>query len=833
MYYPLDMSIRGLFLALFAALVLLLGGIFYVMTLVVDNQADVATAELRRFESYKLADELRQSSDDLTRMARTYVVTENEAFERYFRRILAIRNGEAPRPAGYGGIYWDFVTATGDESREPGENVALIRLMERLGFTSEELALLEVAEERSNVLAALEERAMAAVKGLYPDAHGNYTFESEPDTILARQLMHGPRYHEAKARIMEPIQVFFDRVETRTAADVAVLREAGDRLVRTAIGLMIVAVALLLLGYGLIRTRVTAPVGRLAAAARRVEAGEYGDRVPVKGQDELARLSRAFNQMSGAVERDVEERRETATELAQAREDADSANRAKSAFLANMSHELRTPMNAIIGYSEMLIEELEEEGLEDYIPDIRKVHGAGRHLLALINDILDLSKIEAGRMDLYLERFEVRTMLEEAVATIQPLVSRKDNRLVIEFEGDLGAMRADLTKVRQSIFNLMSNAAKFTENGTITLAARREVRGETAELVFSVSDSGIGIPADKLDTIFEEFSQADVATTRNYGGTGLGLPISRRFCQMMGGDIEVSSSPGKGATFTMRLPAQVDALAAARGEHAETSSDAPAHEAMPPVADAATDSPLVLVVDDDSNVRELLQRRLMREGYQVAMATNGEEGMALARKLRPAAITLDIMMPSMDGWTVLRELKADPTLSSIPVIVVSIVSDREMGFTLGAADYLTKPVDRSLLLETLKRHCENTARVLVVEDDEAARTVACRTLEDAGFEVDEAENGAEGLARIAERRPSLVLLDLMMPVMDGFEFLHRLREDAGTADLPVIVLTARELSPDERAFLERSVASVFSKQATELDQVLRDVRVAIAPDSNG
>ena len=546
------MSIRALFLLLFVTLIVLLGVVFHLMNQVVENHRDSAAAEVRRHDSYKLADELRQSSDDLTRKARTYVVTGDPAYETYFQRILDIRNGLAPRPDDYAGIYWDFVTATREMPVAEGESVPLIELMVRTGFTEGELALLQEAQDRSDALVGLEERAMAAIKGLYPDEAGRYTVQGEPDPGLARELMHGPEYHAAKGRIMEPVQRFLESVEQRTAGEVAGLHTEGQVLVRDAIVVMAIAAALLLLGYWLIRRRVVTPVQRLAVAAHKVEQGDYADRIGAVGRDELAHLSNAFDQMSASIERDVERRRRTADELAQAREDADAANRAKSAFLANMSHELRTPMNAIIGYSEMMLEEFEDdEDLADYAADVRKVHSAGRHLLSLINDILDLSKVEAGQMDLYLERFELGEMVEEAAATVEPLVAKNGNTLRLDVADDAGAIRADLTKVRQALFNLLSNAAKFTHDGTITLAVRRSAGDGGERVLLEVSDTGIGIPEDKLEHVFEEFSQADSSTTRNYGGTGLGLPISRRFCQMMGGDITAASRPGEGSTLSL------------------------------------------------------------------------------------------------------------------------------------------------------------------------------------------------------------------------------------------------------------------------------------------
>src|SRR6266849_5298911 len=428
-----------------------------------------------------------------------------------------------------------------------------------------------------------------------------------------------------------------------------------------------------------------------------------------------------------------------------------------------MSHELRTPLNAIIGYSEMLQEDAADLGAEQFTDDLKKINAAGKHLLELINAVLDLSKIEAGKMELYLESFDVAALVRDIAAVIQPLAGKNANRLELRCPEDVGTMRADLTKVRQALFNLLSNACKFTDRGTISLAVTRETIGDQDWMVFSVSDTGIGMTPEQLARLFEAFSQADAATTRKYGGTGLGLALSRRLCRMMGGDVLVDSEEGRGSTFTIRLPAVV--------------ADAVEEAAAP--AEAVDLSPVgigtVLVIDDEAAVRDLMQRFLTKAGFRVITASGGEEGVRRARELKPDAITLDVMMPGMDGWAVLSALKADPELADIPVIMLTIVDDKNLGYALGASDYLTKPIDRERLVTVLEKY-RRDAPVLVVDDDATLRELLRRILEGAGYTVVEAENGRVALERLRTLAPGVILLDLMMPEMDGFEVVAEVRD---------------------------------------------------------
>ena len=495
-----------------------------------------------------------------------------------------------------------------------------------------------------------------------------------------------------------------------------------------------------------------------------------------------------------------------------------AASRYKSEFLASMSHELRTPLNAIIGYSEMLEEEARDLGQEGFVPDLQKIHGAGKHLLSLINNVLDLSKIEAGKMDLYLENFAIASMVQEVVATVKPLVEKNGNTLDVHCADGVGTMRADLTKLRQTLFNLLSNACKFTERGTVTLRAGRESVNGGEWISFSVRDTGIGMSPEQTRKLFQAFTQADASTTRKYGGTGLGLAISQKFCQMMGGDISVASTPGEGSTFTARLPAAVvEPEAASMTRAGEMAATAPR------VPEGA---PTVLVIDDDLTVHDLLSRFLNKEGLRMVAARSGEEGIRLARELRPAVITLDVLMPGMDGWAVLTALKADPDLSDIPVIVLSIVDEKQMGYALGAADYLTKPIDWERLAAVLERfECPRPpCPVLIVEDDASLRELLRRRLQKEQWTVIEAENGRAGLERMAEREPELILLDLMMPEMDGFQFLDEVRKHEDWKSIPVIVITAKELTAEDRQRLNGSVEKILQKGAYSREELIREVR---------
>ncbi len=574
--------------------------------------------------------------------------------------------------------------------------------------------------------------------------------------------------------------------------------------------------------YGKMRAVMAVPLTHNPGSAGSQVVGvlgmAYADQSEGTFDDEKVELLNRFGQLASIALDNA--RLYTAAQ--QAREAAETANKTKSVFLANMSHELRTPLNAIIGYSEMLMEDAEDFGQDDLVPDLQKIRSAGQHLLSVINDILDLSKIEAGKMELYLEDFDIASLIDDVVSTIQPLVNKNNNTLTLNYAENIGIMHADLTKVRQGLFNLLSNASKFTSDGTIVLNAGRETVNDSDWIVLSVSDTGIGMTPEQIEILFEAFAQAEASTARKYGGTGLGLTITKRFCQMMGGDISVESEPGEGSTFTIRLPAHVAAKK-------EKEMLPPASAASPP---PEPDANTILVIDDDPGVHKLMQEYLAGQGYHIVTASGGEVGLRLAREVRPKAITLDVLMPDLDGWAVLTILKADPELAHIPVIMMTIVEDEDMGYMLGAIDHITKPIDRDRLITTLKKYQNvgDSSGVLVVEDSSETREMLRRTLEKEGWFVTEAENGRVALEQMSQHQPALILLDLMMPEMDGFEFVAQLRQNQAWRTVPIVVITAKDLTSEDRQRLNSSVAKVLQKGSYSREELLAQVRHVVSAE---
>lgn len=577
---------------------------------------------------------------------------------------------------------------------------------------------------------------------------------------------------------------------------------------------------------------ISEPTLRLAETAGRVSRErDYSLRATRGGNDEIGVLVDSFNEMMGRIQSrtldlnaaqtalqrhvgelcdEIAERQRVQEELLAAKQAAEESSRAKSAFLANMSHELRTPLNAIIGYSEMLGEDAEETGQKRCIADLGRITTAGKHLLTLINDVLDLSKVESGKIELSWEDASVERILEDAAEAMAPLVRKNHNTLRVHCAPGLPAVHVDLVKFRQSLYNLIGNACKFTENGAIAVEVAPAMVDGVESVEWRITDTGIGIAPDQMHKLFQPFSQVDQSTTRKYGGTGLGLSISSRFCELMGGAITVESRLGQGSTFTIRLPR-------AAGERIVPPPAPAAREQKNPGAAAGQpQNNTVLVIDDDPDVHDLMRRSLAKEGFDVVTASNGEDGLRRARELRPAAITLDVFMPGMDGWSVLDVMKADPALAGIPVILVTISDDRRRACLLGAAEFLQKPVEPERMVAALQRLMPDQLNgpLLVVDDDPASRDVAVRVLRKYfanRTEVVEADNGRTALACVARQKPGLILLDLTMPEMDGFEFIAALREVEAWRAIPIMVLTAREVTAEERHRLSGSVSRILRK----------------------
>ena len=526
---------------------------------------------------------------------------------------------------------------------------------------------------------------------------------------------------------------------------------------------------------------------------------------------------------------DITLHKQAEVELVRARDAAESSNRAKSTFLANMSHELRTPLNAILGYSEMLEEDAADLGYDNFIPDLQKIRTAGRHLLDLINNVLDISKIEAGRMEIYAEKFDLHEMVFNLEAGVLPQIKKQGNTFNVTCPSDIGIVYTDMTKLRQVLFNLLSNAAKFTEQGTIALTVERAPHPQSDEdwITFRIADTGIGMAPEEQERLFQPFMQADSSTTRRYGGTGLGLTISRRFCEMLGGTIDLESQKGRGTLFTVYLPTSLPG--------AEPVGDMPAPvENLLEKTSVSASSGVILVIDDDPDSINIVRRVVEKEGFRVESTLSSVEGLKMAKEIRPQAILLDVIMDELDGWEVLSAIKADEDLAHIPVIMHTILGEKIKGFALGASEYLTKPLDHKRLTSSLQRYRARNGKfpdtplnnILVVEDDPSMLELLQRTLLKDNWDVATAVNGLEGLQQLENQAPDLILLDLMLPVMDGFQFLDELHSRDEWRHIPVVVFTAKTLTPNERRFLNQRVEQVLLKGNAALsgEDLLREVR---------
>jgi signal transduction histidine kinase/CheY-like chemotaxis protein len=754
-----------------------------------DAQSEMRAANEARYRSYMLADELRQSSDDLTRLARTYVVTGDPRYEQQYWEILNIRNGTKPRPQHYELIYWDFVAAGNVKPRPDGIAAKLTDLMKDAGFTSEEFARLTEAQDNSDALVKTELIAMNAVKGLYDDGSGRFVRQGRPDLELARRLMHDQNYHKNKARIMGPVNDFLILLDNRT-------QEAVTRATRESRQKSVFAVALLILSF-----LVTIVVFYLAYRA----------------------LVRAESDLVQHRDHLADKVAEATVELVQARDRAEAAARTKSSFLANMSHEIRTPINAILGMSHLALQTDLSARQRDYASKIQR---AGQHLLGIVNDILDYSKIESGKMAAENIDFSLQNVLDNVIGLTAEQARVRGIALHVEVAPDVpNDLNGDPLRLGQILINFAGNAVKFTEQGSVTLAVKLlERSGDEALLHFAVRDTGIGLSDEQRAGLFQSFSQADTSISRKYGGTGLGLAISGKLAAMLGGKVGVDSVLGQGSTFW--FTARVGTKRSQRRL---------SHRGLKGLT--------ALIVDDDEESRMMIGEQLDAMGLAVGYAKGGKEALHAISTSDAAQnpyrfVLLDWQMPGLDGVQTAEAIRAMPLETPPRVAIVSAHARHELqqrASQLGIEHVLSKPVNPSLMFETLL-HLANLdpedapavepiratltssdlrgiygAHVLLVEDNEMNQQVAFELVTGVGLHVDIANNGAECLDMLATRHYDLVLMDMQMPVMNGLEATEAIRADKRFDDMPIVAMTANVLADDRQRCQQAGMNDFLTK----------------------